>query len=223
MRTATVSNSLTGSVKRTGELSDFSSWSGAAHLMMGSFEEGRGSSYAENALKLAREFLGDLQGKDLADVGSGCGPTLESFRAAIGAKARLFSVETDPFALDVVQALAQNKWAVTTVEGAFDDVRLPEKSVDILIMTGVHFGYGLKGTEYQRITLPWFRSMARALRPGGIMIIDEGAMELLDRFKDMVEKIERAGLKKLAFRIGLKDGLEEGQFVLVFKRPSESD
>ena len=49
-------------------------WFGVTTLILGDFQERRGRMLAEPVLRMARKFLGDLKGKVLADVGSGCGP-----------------------------------------------------------------------------------------------------------------------------------------------------
>ena len=122
----------------------------------------------------------------------------------------------DPFAKHVIEALSHDL-NVEVRRGREDDVRLPYESVDIIVMSGVHLGAGLKKLKYSRITLPWLRSMARALRSGGIMIIEDNNMEMLQQ--QMVKKVEKAGLENLSLRQGRQHGLSTDQWIAVFKRP----
>lgn len=102
-------------------------------------------------------------------------------------------------------------------QGRPDDVLLPRQSVDVIVMNGVHLGAGLEDPKYQRLTLPWLRSMTRALRPGGVMVMEDNNMDLLQH--DVAGKVERAGLKHIILRQGPKHGLQPDQWVAVFRRP----
>lgn len=191
-------------------------WRGVVRLTNGECEESKGQMLADVMLKMGRKFLGELKGKDLADVGAGCGPTLKLYREALGPTARLIAEEVDPFSIHVIKALHRDL-KVEVLQGDIDDVRLPPQSVDIITMNSVHLGLGLEKDVYSRITLPWLKSMTRALRPGGIMIIEDSKKEPLQL--NMVKKVETAGLENILFRLGPKQGLMREQWVAVFKRP----
>jgi hypothetical protein len=198
---------------QTGVPENVEPWRGVSHLLWGSCSGGRGDYLAELPLRVAREFAGDLTGKDLADIGSGCGPTLGAFRKAIGPDADLYATEVDPFALHILQSTHQDL-TLTVLQGEEADCKLPAASVDVVIMSGVHFGSGLK-EWYDTKTLPWLKTVAAALRPGGILVIDEGDMQLLDQ--EPVPKTEAAGFKLLALRKGAAETRAESDWIAVFQ------
>jgi len=195
-------------------------WQGVKLLLLGDYTEERGRRLSRPMLRAARDHLGDLQGKAVADVGAGCGPTMEHLRQAVGPEGKVYAVEIDPFMLHVLKSL-HKEHAVQAHLGGFFDVRLPPGSVDVITMNGVHLGAGLEEDDYRDKTLPWLKTMARALRPGGLMIIEDQMMELLQM--QMVPKVERAGFKKLLLRQGKQDGLDPDQWLAVFKRNSSAN
>lgn len=191
-------------------------WRGVTHLFYGSHEETRGVEFARPALVMAREFMGEnLEGKDLADVGAGSGPSLPAFREALGPKSKLYAVEVDPFVLQVAENLAKGL-DVTPVQCGNADVNLPENSVDIIVMTGVHMASGLD-EWYETETLPWLRTMSVALRDGGVLIIDDGNQDLVEEKKDLVGKVERAGFTSLALRKGKEHPRAPSEWIAVFR------
>lgn len=191
-------------------------WRGVTHLFYGSHEETRGVEFARPALLMAKEFMGDnLEGKDLADVGAGSGPSLPSFRAALGPKSKLYAVEVDPFVLQVADNMSKGL-DVTPVQCGNADVNLPAGSVDIIVMTGVHMASGLD-EWYETETLPWLRAMSLALRDGGILVIDDGNQDLIEEKKDLVGKVERAGFKSLTLRKGAEHPRAPSEWIAVFR------
>lgn len=196
-----------------GPTADVEIWRGVYHLFWGFHEESRCKVFAQPAIVMADTFIGGMKGKDVADVGSGSGPSLPSFREAIGPKGKLYSVEVDPFALDIMTHMAKGL-DVTPVQCANADVKLPENSVDIIVMTGVHLGSGL-GELYESQTLPWLQTMSKALRPNRILIIDDGDMELLGQ--DLEKKVDRAAFQTLAVRKGTEHPRRESAWIAVFR------
>lgn len=190
-------------------------WQGVKLLLLGDYTEQRGERLSRLVLEMARQHLGDLRGKDMADVGAGCGPTLEQLRQAVGPEGTVTAVEIDPFMAHVLRTLHRDR-GVQVLLGTMTDSRLPPGSLDLITMNGVHLGAGLKGNAYQNRTLPWLKTLARALRPGGLMIIEDNVLELLQQ--QVSPKVERAGFKTLVLRQGSKDGLDPDQWLAVFKR-----
>ncbi len=72
------------------------------------------------------------------------------------------------------------------------DCCLEAESVDIIVLIGVHMGRGLLD-GFDEITAPWLKSMHRALRPKGIMVIHEGDNVFLEQ--GLIEKTEQTGFK----------------------------
>lgn len=121
----------------------------------------------------------------------------------------------DPYLTHLLKAL-HGKQKVQVRLGSKADVGLPAKSVDLIIMNGVHLGAGLSDGAYKDKTLPWLKSMARALRPGGLMVIEDDSVDLLRQ--QMVPKVERAGFKNLNLIQGAEHGLRPTQWVAAFRR-----
>lgn len=199
-----------------GSSAHIEAWRGVTHLFYGSHEESRGVDFAKPAVVMATEFMGgSIEGKDLADVGSGSGPSLPAFRAAIGPTAKLYSVEVDPFVLQVMENVSSGL-EVIPIQCENANVKLPPDSVDIIVMTGVHLGSGLDEL-YEKETLPWLHTMSTALRPGGVLIIDDGNQDLLEEKKDLMRKVERAGFTSLAMRKGKEHPRAESEWIAVFR------
>lgn len=205
---------LLPSLARAEHPQDAKPWEGVRHLMWGGHDEVRGRAIARAPIELAKKHLGDLKGKDLADIGSGSGPTLPAFRQAIGPDACLFAVEVDPMSLHLMQHL-HGDLGIRPVLGRSRDICLPDESVDWMVMTGVHMGAGLTSPAYEEVTLPWLESMNRALRPGGVLIIDEDHQDLLQ--DGAIPKTERAGFRLLELRQGAEFQRAPGEWIALFR------
>lgn len=188
-------------------------WTGVNHLFFGSYTEARGRRFAETSLRMARTYLGGLRGLAMAEVGAGSGPCLETFREALGPEGRLYAVEVDPFALDLLREL-NGELGVWAILGTPRSSELPSQSLDMITMIGVHLGPGLTQL-YKDFTLPWLRSMARALRPDGIMVIDDGDAALLRL--GAIPKVEAAGFTKLVLLRGADHPRDPQEWVAVFR------
>ena len=188
-------------------------WTGVNHLFFGSYTESRGPRFAETSIQMARTWIGGLRGRAMAEVGAGSGPCLEAFREALGPGGKLYAVEVDPFALHLLRDLngGVGAWAIL---GTPRNSELPRRSLDMITMIGVHLGPGLTDL-YKDFTLPWLRSMARALRPGGILVLDDGDAELLRL--GAVPKVEAAGFTKLVLLRGADHPRDPHEWVAVFR------
>ncbi|MBQ7569257.1 class I SAM-dependent methyltransferase [bacterium] len=164
------------------------------------YNKDRAYKIGEGTIRVMRNYFGDkLVGKDMADLGAGCGFTLPLFRACIGPKAKLSAAELDMYTLDVLTFLARCADA-KTFQCKLEDCCIPENSVDIINMTGVHLGLFASPHPEEFVdehVRPWLRTMAKALRPGGLLIINDGNWDLVERGAEQL--VESAGFKKVDY------------------------
>ncbi len=164
------------------------------------YNKSRAYSIGDGTIRVMRKYFGDkLVGKDMADLGSGCGFTLPLFRECIGPKAKLYACELDMYTLDVLTFMARCANA-ETFQCKPDDCCLPENSVDIINMTGVHLSLFATPQPEKVIdehVRPWLRTMAKALRPGGLLVINDGNWDLIERGAEHL--VESAGFEKVEY------------------------
>ena len=119
----------------------------------------------------------ELAGKDVVDLGGARGAFAAALTGFVGPKGSVTVVEIDPGFAGLIAATAPYDKRFTRVGfrlGQLDDTRLPEASVDVLFINEVHLvGKGAGAQEYQKDILPWVRSVFRALRPGGKVVVYE--------------------------------------------------
>ncbi|MCR5661975.1 MAG: class I SAM-dependent methyltransferase [bacterium] len=162
-----------------------------SHIVYNSYDYNRGKKLSHQVLKAIEDSGINVKGKIIADVGAGSGMALPFFREAAGDGVKLYGVDLDPYTLDLLKFTAKFADA-DVVDCTYSDCCLPEESVDIIVLLGVHMGSGFH-EHYEKETLPWMKSMWKALRPGGIIVIHEGNMELLD--EGLVKRMESIGFK----------------------------
>jgi ubiquinone/menaquinone biosynthesis C-methylase UbiE len=105
------------------------------------------------------------EGSRVADVGAGSGYFTEHLAAVVGDSGRVFAVDISERALSQLRRLAENRGLdnVEVVGGEVDDPRLPEGSLDaILVVDAYH-----EMSEYKAM----LAGMYRALEPGGRLVI----------------------------------------------------
>jgi predicted methyltransferase len=102
-------------------------------------------------------------GSRVADVGAGSGYFTERLARTVGAAGRVFAVEISEAALTELTRLAGALAQVEVVRGSVDDPRLPEGSMDaVLVVDAYH-----EMTAYEAMLAGFYR----ALRPGGRLVI----------------------------------------------------
>ena len=188
---------------------------GVYFLYSSFFNEDRGLKIARRALAAAP---GSLEGKTVCDMGTAIGPPLSYYEQAVGPKGRVYAVDMNPYALDFVRfCLEKGQLSRTTVvPSEEDDCKLPAGSVDCFILTGVHMGAGVRPEEaYRTRTLPWLNSMARALKPGGALILDEN-----ERFtrEEVLQAFQPTKLVLEKWEWGPQNPAEARSFVAVFRK-----
>jgi len=137
------------------------------------FDHDRAAAVARTALA-AVPF--PIRGKTICDMGTAIGAPLVFYEQAVGPEGRVYAADAVPWSLDFVRfCIEKGQLSRTTlVPSKMTDCMLPAESVDCFVLTDVHLGpsFGHPGA-YRKEVLPWLQSMARALRPGGCLILDE--------------------------------------------------
>src|SRR5579871_1458351 len=108
-------------------------------------------------LEIIRAFVGDAQGLDLCEVGSGGGHVLRMFRGA-----RITAVDVSSVFLDTAKKNLAG-YDARFIKGEIDKLDLPPASFDRIICTEV-----LEHTEDPEAILA---TIARLLRPYGVAVI----------------------------------------------------
>ena len=106
-------------------------------------------------------------GMVVADIGAGTGYLTRRMAPAVIPGGKALAVDVQPEMVRVLQAMVRQT-GLTQIQpllGAEDNVRLPDASVDLAIMVDV----------YHELAYPYemLASIARALRPGGLLVFVE--------------------------------------------------
>jgi ubiquinone/menaquinone biosynthesis C-methylase UbiE len=165
------------------------------------------------------------EGSRVADVGAGSGYFTEHLARHVGAGGRVFAVEISERSITQLRRLAEGEDLdnIEVVRGAVDDPRLPEHSLDaVLVVDAYH-----EMTEYEAM----LSGMFRALKPGGrLAILDHvpsDSSESRDqqtRSHELSIDIVEQELSEAGFEILDRDerftqsGRNHGQWLLVARR-----
>jgi len=106
---------------------------------------------------------------------------------------------------------------VTLIRGSTSDCNLPAASVDIVHEAGIHVG-DVSPDWFQRNQLPWLLSVRRALRPGGILIVNDSGRPGLEVVRSAMR---RAGFEEDRLVV-LGEASSKGirqDFVVAFRKP----
>ncbi len=111
------------------------------------------------------------EGLEVADIGAGTGYISFRMAKAVGPEGKVYAVDIQPEMLDIIRERAQKR-KITNVEpvlGTATDPKLPESSVDLILMVDVYheFEFPYEMTE----------AMVKALRPGGRIVFVEYRLE----------------------------------------------
>jgi SAM-dependent methyltransferase len=174
----------------------------------------RSEREAEEEPDKALDALGSLTGSTVADVGAGSGYFTVRLAARVGPKGRVYANDLQPEMLKILGArLAREKVAnVTLVQGAADNPRLPEASIDLVLMVDVYHEF----SEPQKM----LRAIRTAMKPGGRLVLLEYRKEDPDvpiRFEHkMTVKEAQLELEAEGFRLSKVDGRLPRQHILIF-------
>lgn len=167
------------------------------------------------------------EGGWVADVGAGDGYFARHLARTVGVAGKVFAVEISRRALSQLRRLAEEEDfnCIEVVEGAIDDPKLPNESLDaVLVVNAYH-----EMTEHEAM----LERMSAALKPGGrLVILDRSVSDTSDSRErqtgrhelsiDLVEReIEAAGLEVLQRDGRFTSVGNHPQWMLVARRPSE--
>jgi ubiquinone/menaquinone biosynthesis C-methylase UbiE len=125
----------------------------------------------EEAPTKLHEILKLKAGDVVADIGAGTGYHTFRLLEKVGAKGKVYAVDIQPEMLDIVKKRMKEKKVenVVTVQGTETDPKLPENSMDVILLVDV----------YHEFSYPWEMTVAmvKALKPGGRLVFVEFRME----------------------------------------------
>lgn len=115
----------------------------------------------------AIEALDLKTGQTVADIGAGSGYMSVRMAKRVGPTGRVYAEDIQPQMIELLeQRLAKEKIAnVTPVLGLIDDPKLPEASIDLMLLVDVYHEF----SEPQKM----LRGMRAALKPGGRLVLLE--------------------------------------------------
>ena len=163
-----------------------------------------------------------LKGCTWAELGYGTGQIFEAVREVVGPSGVVIGVEIGPGYEALIDRISRRHalaWGeIRLVRGELDDCRLPAESVDIVHEAGIHVGVGTPET-LDRETIPWLKSVKKALRPGGIMVLDDCGYPSLEGLRRVMD---RAGFEELQVVDLSSAGTPATQpdFVAAFRKPA---
>ena len=188
-------------------------------LFSGYVSTHEGDRQIETALKVVDPAR--LKGATWADLGYGSGKVFRAVRAALGPSGKIVGVEIGPgyegFVRRIMERHPQGWGQVDLVRGSRTDCGLPPESVDIVHERGIHVGDG-RPESYKDELLPWLLSIKRALRPGGIMILNDCGSPPLDRAR---APMRLAGFEEYRlWQAPITTGQARREFVVSFRKPA---
>ena len=115
--------------------------------------------------------MGISEGSHVADVGAGKGYLTLRLARAVGEDGRVYEVDIDEHSLEDLRenATEEKLENVTAVLGEMDDPRLPEASLDAVVMVNAYH----EMDEYKAV----LEKLHRALRPGGRLVVVDAISE----------------------------------------------
>ena len=186
-------------------------WRAFSHLLRHTYSKAISLLYGQ-AIKHALCEIGyDLKDKNLLDVGTGSGVCLPVFREYIGKNAVLAAADIDPYALDACVFLNKD-YNVKAFVCNEKDIGAPENSYDVITMLRVHLGPGI-GDIYESHTVPWLKSVRKALKPGGLLVIYDDEQRIRTEIEKYVAPI---GFKKVLYKDQPQEEMR-GNYIYIFK------
>ena len=127
----------------------------------------RVSREKEEAPEQALQLIGIQPGMIVADVGAGTGYMTVRLARLVGSSGKVYANDLQPRMLRIIQEKARHDGLsnVEAVQGTETDARLPDEAIDLALLVDV----------YHELWHPeeMLRSIHRALKPGGALILIE--------------------------------------------------
>lgn len=188
-------------------------------LFTGNTSSRSGARQMARALQVVERS--SLEGCVWAELGYGSGQIFGAVREVVGPRGRLVGVELgsgyEAFVHRITRRHLRDWGEVTLVRGTEKDCRLPADSVDIAHEAGIHVGVGTPETLDQ-VTIPWLLSVRRALRPGGLIVLDDCGYPTIDGVRAVMQ---RAGFEEVRMKLmgGHAAGGQHPDFVASYRKP----
>lgn len=189
--------------------------SGGAGVISGEWQSA--STRAEHEERRERlQRVGDIYraldvrpGATIADIGAGQGFHTVRLARAVGVAGRVLAVDISTSALEQLRRRVAEEGLtnVSVIEGAVDDPRLPEGTLDaVLIVNSYH-----EMTEYAAM----LQHIRRALKPDGRLVI----VEPIAASRRSADRTEQTSRHEIAPALVLEDAREAGFRVLGLEDP----
>jgi len=113
------------------------------------------------------ETLAIARGSSVADLGAGGGYFTFRLADAVGPSGTVYAVDVDPDMLSYLRkrALDEKRANVVVIDAALDDPKLPDASVDLVLIVNTYHHIGERTAYFERVK--------RALRPEGRLAVIE--------------------------------------------------
>lgn len=145
---------------------------------------------AEEAPSMLLKALKLKPGMSIADIGAGSGYLTFPMAQQVGPTGKVYAEEIQQEMLDIIRKRARerNVKNVSLVLGTITDTKLPEKSVDLILLVDVYHEFD---HPYEMT-----KSMVRALKPGGRLVFVEYRKEDPDVPIKLVHKMTVKQVRK---------------------------
>src|SRR4029077_7356520 len=122
---------------------------------------------SEEAPDAALDAIGIARGSVVADIGAGAGYFTWRLAERVGPAGKVYANDIQPEMLEMLRTnmLLHKLRNVETVLGTYDDPRLPENALDLVILVDVYHEFN----EPQKM----LRRIRGSLRPGGRLVLLE--------------------------------------------------
>jgi ubiquinone/menaquinone biosynthesis C-methylase UbiE len=175
----------------------------------------------EEKPSLLVESLKIQPGLTVADVGAGTGYVTFKLAEKVGLKGKVLAVDIQPEMLEIIKkrSVAKKMPQVEPVLGEETDPKLPESSVDMILMVDVYHEF----LDPFEMTV----AMVKALKPGGRLVFVEYRLEDPDVPIKLVHKMSEAQvikeMKPHPLRWVGTIGTLPRQHIIVFEKEGKAD
>lgn len=165
--------------------------------------------------------LGLEEGMVVADIGAGTGYFERHFASAVGAKGRVYAVDTEPGMVEHMRERAKREETpnVVPVLGAPGDPRLPDGGVDAIFICDTWHHIGDR--------VDYLKRLARALKPGGTVAVVDFKKEPIPVGPPMDHKLSRESVleefTEAGWVLSRESDLLPYQYFLIFRPQPVAD